>query len=239
MNSGALPSLLFAAAGLLFCSGCTSTYEMKVDALTRPKIEPGSSYRIVNRNPNVESDSLHYKEIEKAVKTALSGKGMYEAADAAKADVIVNLDYGVNPPRVTEEHRSEPVFQSTPGQMRSETVQTGVDRRGNPIYSTIVTQDPPRTEYIGDEDYIVPVVTYEKYLRLSARENKVTEEGKQPLEVWSVDVTSEGSSNNLRRYIPIMAAATIGYIGKDTSGEKKIKLSDTKDGDLAFVKKGL
>ena len=237
MKSGALP-LLFAAGMLLF-SGCASTYEMKVDALSRPKIEPGGSYRIVNRNPNVDSDSLHYKEIEKAVKTALSGKGMYEAPDPAKADVVVNLDYGMNPPRVTEEHRSEPIFLSTPGQMRSETVQTGVDRRGNPIYTTVISQDPPHTDYVGDEDYVVPVVIYEKYLRLSARENKVTEEGKQPLEVWSVDVTSEGTSNNLRRYIPAMAAATIGYIGKDTSGEKKIKLSDTKDGDLAFVKKGL
>jgi hypothetical protein len=239
MKSGALPLVFAAVAGLLSFSGCASTYEMKVDALSRPKIEPGSSYRIVNRNPNVESDSLHYKEIEKAVKTALSGKGMYEAPDPATADVIVNLDYGINPPKVTEEHRSEPVFLSTPGQMRTETVQTGVDRRGNPIYTTVVSQDPPRTEYVGDEDYVVPVVTYEKYLRLSARENKAAEEGKQPLEVWAVDVTSEGSSNNLRRYIPIMAAATIGYIGKDTSGEKKIKLTDSKDGDLAFVKKGL
>ena len=98
MKSGALP-LLFAAGMLLF-SGCASTYEMKVDALSRPKIEPGGSYRIVNRNPNVDSDSLHYKEIEKAVKTALSGKGMYEAPDPAKADVVVNLEV---PESVVEE----------------------------------------------------------------------------------------------------------------------------------------
>lgn len=239
MKSGALSLLLAAAVGVILSAGCASTYEMKVDALSRPKIEPGGSYHIVNRNPTVDSDSLHYKEIEKAVKTALSGKGMYEAPDPAKADVIVNLDYGINPPRVTEEHRSEPIFVTTPSQMRTETVQTGVDRRGNPIYTTVVSQDPARTEYVGDDDYVVPVVTYEKYLRLSARENKVTEEGKQPLEIWSVDVTSEGSSSNLRRYIPAMAAATIGYIGKDTSGEKKVKLSDSKDGDLAFIKKGL
>jgi hypothetical protein len=227
------------ATAALLLSACASTYEMKVDALTRPKVDSAASYKIVNRNPTIDTDTLRYKEVEKAVKTALSGKGMFEAPSAEKADLIVNLDYGINPPKVTEEERKNPIFLSTPGQMRSEVVQTGTDRQGNPIYTNIITQEPPRTEYVGDENFLVPVVTYEKYLRLSARENKPAVEGKQPLEVWSIDVTSEGSSNNLRKYIPLMAAATIGYIGKDTSGEKKVKLTDAKDGDIAFVKKGL
>ncbi|HWA11363.1 MAG TPA: DUF4136 domain-containing protein [Opitutaceae bacterium] len=231
--------LAAATAALLLLSGCASSYEMKVDALTRPKLDTTASYKIVNRNPTVDSDSLRYKEVEKAVKTALSGRGMYEAPDESTADLIVNLDYGINPPKVTEERRTQPVYLSTPGQIRTETVQVGQDRQGNPIFTTITTQEPPRTEYAGDEEYMVPVVTYEKYLRLSARENKVAAEGKQPMEVWSIDVTSEGSSSNLRKYIPLMAAATIGYIGKDTSGEKNIRLKDDKDGDIAFVKKGL
>lgn len=237
--AGALPGFIAAATASLLLSACASTYEMKVDALSRPKLENAGSYRIVNRNPTVDPDTLRYKEVEKAVKTALSGRGMYEAPDPEKADLIVNLDYGINPPRVTEEQRREPIYVSTPGQMRSETVQVGTDRQGNPIYTTMITQEPPRTEYAGDEEYTVPVVVYEKYLRLSARENKPAAEGKQPLEVWSIDVTSEGTSNNLRKYIPLMAAATIGYIGKDTSGEKKVKLTDGKEGDVAFVKKGM
>ena len=233
------PVFLLAATSSLLLSACANTYEMKVDALTRPKVDTSASYKIVNHNPTIDSDSLRYKEVEKAVKTALSGKGMYEAPSADKADLIVNFDYGINPPKVTEEQRKNPIFVSTPGQMHSEVVMTGRDRQGNPIYTEIITQEPPRTEYVGDESYLVPIVTYEKYLRLSARENKPAVEGRQPLEVWSIDVTSEGSSNNLRKYIPLMAAATIGYIGKDTSGEKKVKLTDAKDGDVAFVKKGL
>jgi hypothetical protein len=232
-----LPSLV--AAGALLFSACANTYEMKVDSLTSPKLGHVASYRIVNRNPTVDTDSLRYKEVEKAVKAALSGKGMYEAPEPDKADVTVNLDYGIKPPRVVQETRSEPIYATTPGQFHTQTVQIGMDRQGNPIYTTVTTQDPPTTDYIGNDDYVVPVVIYEKYLRLSARENKPAAEGKQPQEVWAVDVSTEGPSNNLRKYVPIMAAATIGYIGKDTSGEKSVRLKDDKEGDLAFVKKGM
>jgi hypothetical protein len=238
-SRGRWPAAVLAAAAAVFYSGCASTYDMKVDSLSSPQLDHAASYRIVNRNPLVEADSLRYKEVEKAVKTALSGKGMYEASDPEKAEVVVYLDYGIKPPRIVEEVHSEPVYNTTPGQLHSELVQIGTDRLGNPIFATVLTRDAPTTEYAGNEDYIVPVAVYEKYLRLSARENKPAAEGKAPSEVWSVDVTSEGPSDNLRKYIPIMAAATIGYIGKDTSGEKSVRLKDDKDGDVAFVKKGM
>jgi len=223
----------------LMLGACANTYDMKVDSLASPKLAQGTSYRIVNRNPTVETDSLRYKEAEKAIKAALSGKGFYEAPDPDKADIIVYVDYGINPPRIVEETRSDPVYVTTPGEFHSESVQVGVDRTGRPIYAVVTSQTPPSTDVVGNNDYTVPVVVYEKYLRLSARENKPATEGRQPQEVWAVDVTSEGPSDNLRKYVPIMAAATIGYIGKDTSGEKVVQLKDDKDGDLAFVKKGM
>jgi hypothetical protein len=237
--AGRWPALILATTAALLLSACANTYEMKVDSLTSSKLDHGVSYRIVNRNPTIETDSLRYKEAEKAVKVALSGKGMYEAADLEKADVVVTLDYGIGPPRVTQETRSQPVFATAQGQVHTVMVQAGSDRQGNPLYMTITTQDAPTTQYVGDEEYVVPVITYEKYLRLSARENKPATEGKQPQEVWAVDVTTDGTSNNLRKYIPLMAAATIGYIGKDTSGEQKVQLKEGSDGDVAFVKKGM
>lgn len=227
-----------AAAVLLFTGGCANSYQVKVDSLAKPKAEESISYKIINKNPAVRDDSLRYKEAAGYVRTALSGKGLYEAPDADKADLVVALDYGVGPPQSKMETVSEPIYLTMPGQVRTERVQTGTDRNGNPIYQTVTVQDPPRTEFAGYREYLVTVTTYEKYLRLNATENKPAAEGRPPSEIWTVDITSEGESRDLRKALPILAAASIEYVGRDSKGQKMIRIKDT-DKDVAFIKKGM
>ena len=114
----------------------------------------------------------------------------------------------------------------------------GTDSQGRPIYQTITVQDPPTTEFAGFREYIVTIIVYEKYLKLSARENKEATEGVPPSEIWTVDVTSEGESRDIRKSLPVLVAASIDYIGKDTQGQKTIRIKDTAS-DIAFVKKGM
>jgi hypothetical protein len=236
-----LPNVtLLGAAALVFgLTGCNTGYNVKVDSMAKPAAENAIAYEIKATNPDLDPQSLRYKEAEKFVKTALSGKGLYEAPKPEMADVVVNLDYGISAPKTTLEQRSEPIYQQVPGRIVRETVQVGSDKSGRPIYSTVTYQEPPTMEYVGEREYMVTVVTYEKYLRLTALENKPTAEGQPPTEVWSVDITSEGESRDLRKYLPVLAAASIEYVGKDSQGQKTIKLKDQKDGAIAFVKKGL
>jgi hypothetical protein len=233
-----LCSLLLAAASTLWIAGCGSYTEVKVDSLAKPNAEQALSYEIHNKNPLVSEDSLRYKEASGYVKTALSGKGMYEAPPGTKADLSVDLDYGIGPPTSKLETMSEPVYITIPGQVRQERVQVGVDSRGNPIYQTITVQDPPTTEFAGFREYQVTVTVYEKYLRLTARDTAPAAEGKPPVEIWTVDVTSEGESRDLRKNLPVLVAASIDYIGKDSHGQKTIKIKDS-DRDVGFVKKGM
>ncbi|MEO7345446.1 MAG: hypothetical protein ABIZ49_00330 [Opitutaceae bacterium] len=237
VHRGPLGSLLFAGS-LFFLGGCASTYNIKVDALSKPTSDPVVSYEIHNKNPLIADDSLRYKEAAAYVKTALSGKGLYEAPSNTKADIVVDIDYGIGPPQTRRETLSEPVYITMPGQTRTQTVQVGTDRNGNPIYQTIVTQDPPTTEFAGYREYQVSVTVYEKYLRLTARTTTPVEEGRPSPEIWTVDVTSEGESRDLRKNLPVLVAASIDYIGKDTQGQKSIKLKDSSS-DVAFVKKGM
>ncbi len=219
--------------------GCASSYEVKVDSLAKPNNEQAISYEIHNKNPLVADDSLRYKEASGYVKTALSGKGMYEMPpNGGKADVVVDLDYGIGPPTSKLETVSEPVYITMPGQIRTERVQVGTDSRGNPIYQTVTVQDPPTTEFAGFREYQVTSTVYEKYLRLTARENAPAAEGKPPQEIWTIDVTSEGESRDLRKNLPILVGASIDYIGKDSHGQKTIKIKDTDPG-VSFVKKGM
>lgn len=223
-------------AGLL--SGCATTHEVKIDSLAKPKIDNVASYEIKNRNPAVTDDSLRYKEAASYVKTALSGKGLYEVPPGTKPDLVVDLDYGVGPPQTKHEIRSEAIYINVPGQLRYERVQVGRDSNGQAVYRTVTVQDPPTTEFAGFRDYVVVVTVYEKYLKISAKENKDVTEGGTAQELWTVDVTSEGESRDIRKNLPVLVAASIQYIGQDTQGQKTVRIKDTST-DIAFVKKGL
>jgi len=230
----ALPTL----AAALLLAGCATTTEVKIDSLAKPQAENAISYQIKNRNPLVADDSLRYKEAEGFVKTALSGKGMFEAPENTTADLVVDLDYGVGPPQQRRVTMSEPVYITLPGQIRTERVQVGTSSSGQPIYQTITVQDPPRTEFAGYRDYVVTITVYEKYLKLAARENAPVVEGRPPQELWTIDVTSEGESRDIRKTLPLLVAASIDYVGKDSQGQKTIRIKDSHS-DVAFVKKGM
>jgi len=233
--------LLIGAVSLstLWLVGCSGGYKVKVDALAKPDAENAIAYRIQSNNSKLNPNSLRHKEAEKFVRTALSGRGLYEAPKAELADIVVNIDYGISEPKLVLERRTEPIYRTLPGRTYTTVVQVGTDKNGNPIYATQTYQEPPSTEYVGDREYTVTVVNYEKYLRLAARENKTAGDNAPPSEIWTVDVSSEGESRDLRKHLPVLAAATIEYVGKDTVGQKTIRLKDDKDGAIAFVKKGM
>ncbi|MEY2881746.1 MAG: hypothetical protein RLZZ15_4126 [Verrucomicrobiota bacterium] len=229
--------VLLAVVFALF-AGCSTTHSVKVNAVATPKAEELISYEIHNRNPAVADDSLRFREAAERVRTALSGKGLFEAPPGVKPDLTLEVDYGVGPPQAKTETISEPVYRTIPGRVVTERVQVGTDRNGNPVYQTVTVQEPPTTEFAGYREYQVQFVIYEKYLKLSARKNAPDADGRAAAEGWSLDVITEGESRDIRKALPILAAASIDYIGKDSQGEKVIRLKDNAR-DIGFVKKGM
>ena len=227
------------AAGFVFlAAGCaTSTYEVKVDAISKPVAAEAQSYKIKSKNPALGEENLRYREAAEFVKTALSGKGLYEAPVAEKADMIVELDYGMESPRTKVERVSVPVYAQMGGGVRYDSVPV-TDTKGNVSRRTVAVYEPPRTELVGYDDVPRNVTIYEKYLRVTARENKPASEGRPPSEIWSVHVSTEDESKDLRRYLPLMASATADFIGKDSSSEKVVKIRENGPG-VMFIKKGM
>ena len=232
-----------AAAGALlalFLGGCATTYEVKVDAISQStdRAAQVQSFEIKSANPSVDEDSLRYKEVAGYIKTALSGKGLYEAPEGQKADVVVSVDYGMDAPRVKYETVSTPVMARVGGGVTYQRVPI-LDQKGQIIgYRTVAIYEPPRMEVIGYEESVRPVIVYEKYLKVSARENAPVTEGRPAAEVWSVNVSAEDESKDLRKYLPILASATADYVGTNTQEEKPVKIKEG-DESVAFVKKGL
>jgi hypothetical protein len=63
-------------------------------------------------------------------------------------------------------------------------------------------------------------------------------EGRPAPEVWSVNVSAEDPSNELRKYMPILASATADYIGMNTRQEKEVSVRENDD-SVKFIKKGM
>jgi len=235
-------------APLAFVAGCsTTTYTVQVDAIAKPT-ETGAaataapqSYSIRSKNAKLDESSLRYKEVTDYVKTALSGKGMYEAPRPENADVVIDIDYGMDAPRVKFETMSTPIVMQTGGSYetkREERLIRKPDGTTEVIYVDVQVYVPGRTEFVGMREEVTPVIVYEKFLKVSARENKEAAEGRAPAEVWSVNVSAEDKSQELRKYIPILASATADYIGTNTKESKPVTIDENAE-VVKFIKKGM
>ncbi len=223
-------------------TGCRgTTYAVKVDAsaksaASRPSTD-GQSYKIRSKNPVLGEENLRYKEAAEYVKTALSGKGLFEAPNTEAADLIVELDYGVDAPRTKIETVSVPRYAQVGGGVRYEQVPV-TDARGNTSLRTVAVYETPRTELVGFEEMPQRVTVYEKYLRITARENTLGVEGRPPPEIWRVQTSTEDESKDLRKYLPIIASAAADNIGRDTGKPTVIKVKDPSQ-VVDFIRRGM
>ncbi|HVT71538.1 MAG TPA: hypothetical protein VHD61_00250 [Lacunisphaera sp.] len=238
-----LPAMVAAvlAAGL---GGCASSgYNVQVDAISQSSgmatADLGKSYSILPAKPTEDTASLHYKEVAGFIRTALSAKGMYESPDPEKADVVVTVDYGMNQPRVKFQSIAIPIIEDSGGQkgtMKTNSTDQATGLNSGPY--DVPFDIPAQRTVVGTEYKVMPTVVYEKYLNVSAHKNRPDGDGRAGAEVWSVNVSAEDESKELRRYLPVLAAATADYIGTNTHEEKDARIK-ADDDNVAFIKKGM
>jgi len=210
-----LIALGIAGVAALLTGGCASTYTFKVDAINNPEVEGLYSYKIVSTNPEASEEDLEFKEAAEYIKTTLSAKGMYEAPDVEHADMIIDLSYGVGEPQVEFKTYYQPV-------------NGGWIHRGKRY----------RVELVGMEERVVPITVYEKHIRLTSLDNTQSDESEGPVQAWSIYVKNKDQSDDLRKYLPLMAAAAIKYVGENTETQQEIKVRENDD-EVSFVKAGL
>jgi hypothetical protein len=150
---------------------------------------------------------------------------------------VVEVDFDVEPPRVRYERSTQPVFARTSGTVRSIMVPVR-DATGQVRYRTVSALEPPQVELIGYEEQIIPVTVYEKYLRVSARENIPYSETSPPAQLWSVHVSLEADNSDLRADLPVLASTVVDYIGVTTASDQVVRVKKDSP-DVAFVKRGL
>ncbi len=231
--------LLGSLAAAFLLAGCNTnkTYEVDVVAKSEPQKMLGrESYRITTRNRENDESSLRYKEAEEQIRTALSGIGMYEAPNPEEADMVVEIDYGISSPKEVLVEYQEPVYVAVPGKV-SYITQTVRQKDGKLVTVRVPVYEPPRQVFAGTQTRVKPITVYDKYLTISGvgLNRKQGDEIRDP--IWSVSVSSQNESDDLREHIPVMAAAALDYIGTSTEKEQKVRIKAS-DEDVAFIKAG-
>ncbi len=233
-----------AVVGLLLAlllQACSTTYEMQVDAIKNPQpIDPDAdSYVLIPRDPAQDTSDLRYQETVKWIKTALSAKGMYEALDPLEADMVIEVDYGMEPPRQEIRVIEVPEYVTVrgPGSYTVQQIYDPVTKKTRSV--RVYVPGRVSTELVGYSQQSQTIIINEKYMVLTAKQNKLAESGDAAAEeLWSVTVRNEDESTDLREYLPIMASAATDYIGEDTEKSTTVRLKSD-DEVVDFVKRGL
>jgi hypothetical protein len=227
---------------LISSVGCeqNETYSIKVDAVQNPEAQGLESYTIKSSNAQVPEHDIWFKETEEYVKRALDGNGLYEAPDPESADMIVDIAWGVSEPLIEFEVIEEPVTVMDSGQSTTpypiEDMVAHPHEVGGQSYPTEMhVYSPPEQEIVRYKKHVRPVTRYEKYLRITARVNDPERKKGRAVQAWSIYVTSKDESDDVRKYLPVLTAASVRYVGKSTEKQEEIQVKG-KDEVVAFIK---
>ncbi|MBI2815289.1 MAG: hypothetical protein HYX71_13520 [Opitutae bacterium] len=188
-------------------AGCTTTHEVTIDAISNSTRPMGASYRLEVHDPSGGVEPAVSAQAIARAKDALAARGLYEAPANAKPDNIINLEYGVGQGQIKIIYRS----------------------RAEETISPLGLQK--------SEPYAKPVLVYEKYIQLSARE-PVADDLAAPAprarpkkrgdELWNVRVSVEDPKKDLAPYLPVLASAAVDYLGRNTGKEVHISVEAEK-----------
>lgn len=203
-------------------------HEIQIEALCRDPQRCSALYSYVIRptRPTLDERSLRHREALTHLRTALSGLGLFEAPDGVRPDMIIEFDYGLGTLRTVYIETTEPVYE----------VQGGDSAHSGRM--TRVPEDARRAWLVGYATVKRPVQVMDKYLLVSARVNSPeSSETRQPADLWRVSVRIEDSSEELRGYLPLLAAAVMDQAGSTTDGNVALTLPANSDA-VAFIRRG-
>ncbi len=199
--------ILFAATG---CSRTINKYHVNIDAIsnTGSTIAP-SSYSIKPLGKETDPNGLLFQRQSKELTQMLNELGYTPSGHENLAMQIIYFDYGI------EKIKDETVTYQEPS------VSVGMSW-GYPYGYRHRYYDP----FWNDIRY-TSYRTYQKNYKLFNRYIVILSKDQTGKELWRIDASSVGESENLRKIIPLLINASKPYIGSNR--DEVIKLSIAED----------
>jgi hypothetical protein len=143
------------------------------------------------------------------VKTAFRVQGYSPVERLEDAELVITVDNGLSPGRVS--FKEKPTV-SAPIMTRSDV--------GYRQYPGIIP--------VSDRE-IVREVVQTKYITFSARDPETMDRNGNPQEVWNLVVKVEDAGERLDKYLPVLLAASMKYLGTNTGKQVQVEIDDGND----------
>jgi hypothetical protein len=216
--------LLFA----VLLSGCATTpsvrmFRIDIDGINNGAAIPDKSYYIAPADSAISPSDLTYLEFAKIVERALSRKGYVRKEKPRQAAVVVAIAYGIGEPKQNVYSYSVPVYGQT-GVISSYT-------QGN------TTTYTPSYGVSGYSTHLGTYTTYRRYALVMAYDNRLKQTTGRDVQLWKTEISSTGTSGDLRRVFPYLIAAALPYFGENTQHMVTVELSE--DAQEAYEMRGV
>jgi hypothetical protein len=224
---------------LLACGGCVSqavVHDVHVTAGIRHAAAQPGTFRIVSQ-PITPDDAKPTGEAIALLRRGLVAKGYREAAGASEPDRIITVSCGASGPSIQRTTEREPIYRVVQAPSRYERVQVGNTPGGAPLYEMRLVESPAIRKLAGYRDVPRATKVFKKYLRLSAHDNRAGPTPTAPTDDWTIESVSEEPGSSVSEIVPVLTAASLVYLGKETTGTEIMHLSDT-DQDVAALRRG-
>ncbi len=172
------------------------------------------TYLLVPSNKDILETDLQFMEFSSYIDYALARKGYARTASPDDADLVIFLYYGIGNP---QEHQYT-FFVPTYGQtgVSSSTTSGTLYSYGNWGTYRGTTTYTPQYGITGYQQRTGNYVTYFRYVSISSVDLKEFKKTNKVVELWRMEISSTGTSNDLRRVFPVMLAASMQQLGTNT-----------------------
>jgi hypothetical protein len=213
---------------LVVLAGCGTLYELEINASNPRHTELGGSYVLVPMHPSVVDETGDFEKYFDQIERGLSGTELRRVplARLADADVVIFVSFGISEPEYVGYSSKTPMFQESSrpqideGPRQSSTSSTKSGSSG-------AVDPPPEQDFVGTHSYTFVRTKYWRDLFLFAStfdwDGSDISSIQRADSLWSVSVSTRGSSANLDEVMPVMIAAAKPYVGvhsKDLIVEK-------------------
>ena len=209
-------------AGIIL-SGCVSC-RIGVSGFSDPNYTGGHSYWLLSGKENVTVDDLEFREYAAYLRRGLNQAGFSESTTLDQADLAIFINYGIGDAKEQAYSYSMPVYGQTGGGTYNFSGTTYSSYGSATTYGT-ATQTP-QYGVVGSQQFSGATLTYLRYLSVDALDMKAFRNEKKMVPVWRTDVTSRGTSGDLRSVFPVLVAAATPHFGKNTKKQVVVDLSE-------------
>ena len=208
--------------------GCGPKIAVRIDSIVaQGTVLQGRNYILYSGMTGTSVDDLYFREYGKYFLEVLKRSGYRQVNQPEDADLAIYFSYGITGGTEVHYTYTRPVYAIVGG----ETVdirETETDAAGRKTKTTKTVTIPSTSRVVGVETRRESYTVFTAHAVLEAEEIHGTKGRTDNImgTLWKTTITTTSKLDDLRRIMPVMAAASVPFLGKNTGEIVTVKLRD-------------